>query len=299
MTQKQITVEKNLLQTLHYPEAQQPILRMENALDDFEGGRLVTHWHPEFLFSLLIQGELDYRLHRGKGPAVHYRMVVGDGIFVNSTVLHSCVQQVPGTVVFTFGMPPGLFATPLFGTLFQRKVLPLIHSGVLGVYLSHERQEDQTLLKLFQAFRNVPTESSVPELRTVELICQIWDALFTKLEQDKGQVLYQSIYIAQLGRVQGMIDFIREHYQEKITVDQIAYAGQMSRRECFRSFRAVLDQSPMEFVTQFRVQKAAYLLSTTELSLSEISNSCGFESVSYFTKQFRKRYTVPPRQIRP
>ena len=112
-------------------------------------------------------------------------------------------------------------------------------------------------------------------------------------------MFYQSINAAQIGRIQSMIDFIREHYQEPVTVEQIAHAGQMSRRECFRKFRSALDQSSMEFLTRFRVLKAAYLLSTTDLSLTEISSSCGFESVSCFTKQFRKRYTVSPRQLRP
>lgn len=299
MVPKQIPVNENLLQVVQYPEAGQPILRIENALDDFENGRMETHWHPEFLFTLLIRGELDYCLHRGKEPAVHYRMGVGDGIFVNSNVLHGCVQRVPGTVVFTFGMPPGLFTAPLFGTLFQRKVLPLIHSGILGVYLSAASMEDQPLLELFRAFRNLSPEDGSLELRTMELVCRIWEELFVKLGRAKDQVFYQSINAAQIGRIQSMIDFIREHYQESITVDQIAHAGQMSRRECFRKFRSALDQSPMEFLTQFRVLKAAYLLSTTDLSLTEISSSCGFESVSYFTKQFRKRYTVSPKQIRP
>lgn len=299
MVPKQVPVNENLLQVVQYPEAGQPILRIENALDDFEHGRMETHWHPEFLFALLIRGELDYCLHRGREPAVHYHMKAGDGIFINSNVLHSCVRQVPGTVIFSFGMPPGLFATPLFGTLFQRKVLPLIHSGILGVYLSGASAEDRPLLELFQAFRSLSPEDGSLELRTMELTCRIWEELFVKLGRAKDQVFYQSINAAQIGRIQSMIDFIREHYQEPISVEQIAHAGQMSRRECFRKFRSALDLSPMEFLTQFRVLKAAYLLSTTDLSLTEISSSCGFESVSSFTKQFRKRYTVSPKQIRP
>lgn len=61
-----------------------------------------------------------------------------------------------------------------------------------------------------------------------------------------------------------------------------------------RTMRARTDQSPTEFLNDLRVRNAATLLATTHLNLSEIADRCGFESLSYFHRQFRTRIGMPP-----
>lgn len=61
-----------------------------------------------------------------------------------------------------------------------------------------------------------------------------------------------------------------------------------------RTMRARLGQSPTEFVNDLRVRNATALLATTHLELPEIADRCGFESLSYFHRQFRRRTGMPP-----
>lgn len=61
-----------------------------------------------------------------------------------------------------------------------------------------------------------------------------------------------------------------------------------------RTMRARVGQTPTEFVNGLRVRNAAALLATTHLELAEIAERCGFESLSYFHRQFHRRMGIPP-----
>ncbi len=98
--------------------------------------------------------------------------------------------------------------------------------------------------------------------------------------------------------VQKAIEYISAHYSYPITVEDIAdYVG-LSRSHLFRSFETVLQISPKEYLTSFRIKQACYLLRHSSLSITAIANSVGFESSLYFSKAFKKAKNMPPREYR-
>ena len=75
------------------------------------------------------------------------------------------------------------------------------------------------------------------------------------------------------------------------------YVG-LSRSHLFRSFETVLQTSPKEYLSQFRIKQACYLLRHSNLSVTAIANSVGFESSLYFSKAFKKIKHMPPREYK-
>jgi AraC family cel operon transcriptional repressor len=65
-----------------------------------------------------------------------------------------------------------------------------------------------------------------------------------------------------------------------------------------RSVRAHLGKTPTEFVNDLRMRRAAILLATTRAEVREIVAECGMENVSYFYRQFRRRYGTSPLEYR-
>ena len=88
-------------------------------------------------------------------------------------------------------------------------------------------------------------------------------------------------------RVKDMMRFMQAHYERELTVSQIAASASISKSECLRCFRAVIGVTPIQYLRQFRVQKAAELLAGTALKISDIGAQCGFQETSYFIKTFR------------
>lgn len=98
--------------------------------------------------------------------------------------------------------------------------------------------------------------------------------------------------------VQKAIEYIAAHYSYPITVEDIAdYVG-LSRSHLFRSFETVLQMSPKEYLSQFRIKQACYLLGHSNLSITAIANSVGFESSLYFSKAFKKAKGISPRDYK-
>ena len=99
-------------------------------------------------------------------------------------------------------------------------------------------------------------------------------------------------------RVQQMLAFIYAHYQEPITLKDISFAANISRSEAGRCFSVCLNISPVEYLIRHRLHQAHLLLGDSGLTIREISQSCGFHSVSYFARQFRRYYGYTPGAVR-
>lgn len=85
---------------------------------------------------------------------------------------------------------------------------------------------------------------------------------------------------------------------EMCSVSQIAKHCLVSESTLYDIFKKETGSTPNEFRQKLLCEKAAYLLSSTDLSVQEISNSLNFSSTSYFRKVLRKHTGKTPRQLR-
>ena len=100
------------------------------------------------------------------------------------------------------------------------------------------------------------------------------------------------------GYVQKATSYISANYSYPITVEDVAAYVGLSRSHLFRSFEKVLQCSPKEYLTNFRIRQACALLKQTDLSITTIANSVGFENNLYFSKAFHKIKGISPKKYR-
>lgn len=99
-------------------------------------------------------------------------------------------------------------------------------------------------------------------------------------------------------RMKQMLRYVEEHYAEELTVEKLAGCVALSESACLRSFRQFLGITPIQYVKQYRVEKAAELLRSTRLKTGEIGAECGFTDGSYFIKIFREIKHCTPKEYR-
>lgn len=92
--------------------------------------------------------------------------------------------------------------------------------------------------------------------------------------------------------------YIETNYSYPITVEEIASYVGISRSHLFRSFQNYMNRSPKEYLTEYRIKQACRLLRETNLSVSAIAYSVGFENNLYFSKAFRKQKGESPSEYR-
>lgn len=95
-----------------------------------------------------------------------------------------------------------------------------------------------------------------------------------------------------------VIDFIHKNYDQKITVAEIAdYIG-LNRSYLGTLFKKQLNMSIKEYLTRFRINKACTLLATTDLTISDIAKSVGYDDPLHFSKTFKKYKHISPSEYR-
>ena len=90
------------------------------------------------------------------------------------------------------------------------------------------------------------------------------------------------------------IKYIQFNYSHDISVDDIAKAVGVSRSHLYRVFMANVGQSPIDYLTGYRISEACSLLKNAHLSIAEIAVSVGFFDQFYFSRVFKKVKGVPP-----
>ena len=83
-----------------------------------------------------------------------------------------------------------------------------------------------------------------------------------------------------------------------ITVDEIAKNCQLERSYFGKIFKAVIGQSPQEFLVHYRMAKAAALLTTSDRQISEIGALVGYPNALHFSRAFKRVYQISPREYR-
>ena len=90
------------------------------------------------------------------------------------------------------------------------------------------------------------------------------------------------------------LDFIRKNYSYSLSVEGLAARCGVDRSQLFRVFKRYLGLSPQQYIIQYRLERAADLLRSTDLSVTQIQYSCGFGDLSHFSRLFKSRYGISP-----
>jgi AraC-like DNA-binding protein len=97
-------------------------------------------------------------------------------------------------------------------------------------------------------------------------------------------------------RIDKIYDFILNNFNKEIKLAEVAALATMTPASLCRFFKQKTGKSLSEFVNEVRVGFACKLIIESQLSISEVCYQCGFNSLSYFNRQFKKFAKVSPSQ---
>ena len=112
---------------------------------------------------------------------------------------------------------------------------------------------------------------------------------YSQNSNSKAQTLYR------LGEV---ISRMENNYSENWTISRLARIAAMAPSTFLPVFKEAVGTSPIEYLLNLRMSKAAAMLLKSRKSISEIALDCGFRDSNYFSRQFRNYYNCSPREYR-
>jgi transcriptional regulator GlxA family with amidase domain len=99
-------------------------------------------------------------------------------------------------------------------------------------------------------------------------------------------------------RVQHVVSFIRNNYQRKLTLKEMADTVNLSPWWLCHLFKIDTGTSPERFLTQVRLEKAKCLLERSFLSVKEVMGEIGMPDAGHFSRSFKALYGVTPAKCR-
>ncbi len=101
-----------------------------------------------------------------------------------------------------------------------------------------------------------------------------------------------------LGRLHEAISFMESNFRRQVTLDELARRAGMSRSQFVRVFRASNGTSPVDYLIDLRLDAAQRMMLASARSISEIALDCGFADSNYFSRQFKRRLGMSPKDYR-
>ena len=95
-----------------------------------------------------------------------------------------------------------------------------------------------------------------------------------------------------------VLAYLRDHYHEPITNQQLARLAHLSVRAFERKFHASFHVTPHEYLRKLRLHMASRALVYTNQPLAIVALNCGFVDQSHFSREFRRHFGRTPRDYR-
>lgn len=92
-------------------------------------------------------------------------------------------------------------------------------------------------------------------------------------------------------------DYIDTHYQEAISIEQLAELATLSEYHFYRTFKQTFGLTPHQYILKQRLKQAMVLLKSKHLTVSKVADQTGFADLASFSKAFKKAFGFPPSQL--
>ncbi len=222
----------------------------------------------------------------------------GCGGFLNVNVLHSLSlpDASEQTEVMIHLFDPEILIGDGGGRISQKYIQPILNDRKLELVVISEKDPAMKVLhkELTESFEL--DENAVDyEIRVRNVLSTIWTNLYDLVEPRLSQQKKENRADEKVKR---MMVYVYQHFDEKITVADIAASAFVSIRECFRIFNSSLGTTPERFVRDYRLRMACQMLTSTADSVTTIGYNCGFRNNSYFCKIFRENLGISPLAFR-
>ena len=285
-----IQTDDALRETLSHGTPEFPFAFYLDDIRAFDKRVIDWHWHNEIEVIALECGQIS-ALVENERLEIH----PGEGAIINSGVIHRFEAQREG-IIPNFLFQPEWIAPE--GSLVQaRYVRPWLECGPAIQLLSPEIAWQREILRQIDAlYAAARAETGGFELEALERTLRIWRLLWTNAGRFESVRPQQRAMNLTQARLKLMIQYMEDHFSERVALADIANAASVSTSEALRCFRVGVQSTPVAYLNHVRLSHARRLLVKTQDSVHAVACCCGFASTGYMDRLFRRRYGCTPRE---
>ena len=249
------------------------------------------HWHKEWEIIHVLEGT--FTAHADDAVFIAHP---GDTVLIRDGMLHggtpdNCVYE-----CFLFDLH-GLFRNldmvkKYLRPVYRQQILPEIF------YPAAQAPQVKDMIRNLTHAYNAKSSPQTPlELIVISCISQLF-AFILQNEYYTDSPVDLAERPHKIDLIKSVLEYTELHYASPITLNDLANVAGMNPKYFCRFFRSITHQTPIEYVNMYRIEKAAQMLHSTRLPITDICMECGFNDSSNFIKVFRKYKGMTPMQYR-
>lgn len=295
--EQKTVVDVNLKEIRRHGSSDFPVGIYRDDFSEFEHGQIAWHWHEEIQFDYVIKGRVLVQVGTSE-------FILGEkeSIFINTGLLHRLVPidesgkeisspKLGECVINSYVCSWKLAESDRISRVYRECIIPLLEAKTDAMLLSKE--ESEMLFQMDLEYRDDKTSSA---MAVKGYLCLLWSRLL--LNQSSKNHMISAKEERDFERVKTAMSYMQSHFNQKVTLEEVAQVLAVSKSELCRCFKRVLKLSPMEYLIQYRLEEAGKLLQTKNQSITQIALATGFDSASHFGRFFLKSFGCTPGEYR-
>lgn len=266
-------------------------ITIDRVIRDYDYTMPTKHFHDEYEIYYLVEGERFYFIGQHT-----YHIKKGSLVFINRNEIHKtgmCQNSYHDRILIELAEEP--FAS-FFNQLGDLNLHDFFenHSGVINV-----EPDEQTFVE--SLFLDIQSEihNALPgfRLNVMMKLSQLF-IYAIRYEEAHRAIPTKSSSKVKHQKVDQVADYIVSHCTDSISLEDIAARFYVNKCYLSRIFKEVTGFTVNEYINIHRINKAKMLLTTTDISITDIADECGYESLTYFEKVFRTYREISPLKYR-
>lgn len=243
------------------------------------------HWHTEFELIRVLKG----RLRLNVADRSYY---LGGGFFaiIPSNLPHSAIPDsceyecivFDATILLGKNEESNRFVTMLL----EHKIVPQ------NVFLPNASSIHDAAWQLFDCFSSQSAGYQTVVIGALYLIMgTIMSEKRYSISSEKSEYGFRKSI-----RLQQAMNYMEESFQEHLSLEDIASRIGMTPKSFCRFFKEMAHCSPIDYLNNYRIERASYQMLTTDMNVTQIALENGFNDLSYFIKTFKKYKGITPKK---
>jgi len=268
-----------------------PGLAIDEVIRDYDFSMPVRHFHDTCEIYYLKSGSRYYFI-----DSISFPVKEGDLVLIDREQIHrTSTLTAPYHDRILLQISPDI-VKPLEGSFGMPSLSAVFRDAGSVIHLSLSEREEA--LRLFEVIRNelqqkLPGGIAASKLAVADLLILILRTRKNRLSRDSSSVR-ESLLSPRHKKVNEIAEYLQQNCTVNEPVSTVASRFYLSTPWLNRIFREVTSLSVNEYRTVMRLKKAQSLLTHTALSVTEISEECGFNTVTYFEKIYRRYFSETP-----
>lgn len=238
-----------------------------------------AHWHERMELTFVHSGSMNLTLGNEE-----YVIPCGSLGIIPPEKTHSAFSRENGVEYYTIMFDITSFYNSSFAT--EKHLKPIVNLQNDFIPLTNDPEIINTVASLIKEQLNGDEYSSLTVIGEIYILLGL---LYRKC------LSFQTPLERRDGNFTIIFDYISNHYCDKISSAELSSKFGYSEAYFCRRFKAITGLTPVKYINILRLEKAKSLLKNGNTKIAVVSAKCGFNSVSYFSKLYKKHFGIAPK----